>query len=260
MVLFLLPTILFAQLQPIAQWDYHNISCTYNSGLADQYDLAGDTTNGITVFLSTNEITCSNSYFQARESWTDATREIGGAWIIIEFPSKEIRDYSRGEFWAIMSYWVVGPGYGYESGYLGSAGITSIDTVDERTVSGWLEFDVYNGSTASGSFTVPLCLTNTNSIPVNENLTVIYRFELNLNYPNPFNPLTTIEFRIPKPEFVELDVYNTLGQRIKTLVSQHMTVGFHKVEFDATSLPSGLYFYKIRAGKFSQVKKMVFIK
>jgi len=259
-ILLLLPISLFSQLQPVSQWLYHNLSCQYKSGLADQRNLAGDPTNGVTVFLSTESITCSNSDFQSRGSWTDATREIGGAWIIIEFPSKEICDYDRGEFWGIMSYWVTGPGYGYESGYIGSAGLTEIDTLEGRTVSGWLEFNDYNGSTASGSFTIPLCLTSTNSIPPDQISNTIYQFKLYHNYPNPFNPFTSIEFSLPRSEFVQLEIYNALGQKIKTLVNESVPAGFHRVNFDAPALPGGFYFYKISAGEFVAVKKMILIR
>jgi hypothetical protein len=87
------------------------------------------------------------------------------------------------------------------------------------------------------------------------------------NYPNPFNPSTKITFTLPRPDFVTLEVYNTIGQKVATLLSTKMSSGSHDVEFNASSLPSGIYFYQIhvgdapwRTGEFSQVKKMVLLR
>lgn len=85
-------------------------------------------------------------------------------------------------------------------------------------------------------------------------------FLLKQNYPNPFNPNTTIEFHVPKASQVKVTVYNALGQLVVTLVDERLEVGAYKVPFEPTSLSSGLYFYKIEAGKFTEVKKMMFLK
>jgi len=85
-------------------------------------------------------------------------------------------------------------------------------------------------------------------------------FELSQNYPNPFNPSTTIEFSIPEGSQVSLKIYNSLGQEINTLVNRFMEAGVHKINFDATGLISGMYFYRLDAGEFNQVRKMTLIK
>ncbi len=85
-------------------------------------------------------------------------------------------------------------------------------------------------------------------------------FELEQNYPNPFNPSTTIKFSIPEGNEVSLKIYNSLGQEIRTLVNRFMEAGVHTVNFDAVKLNSGMYFYRLEAGKFSQVRKMTLIK
>jgi hypothetical protein len=85
-------------------------------------------------------------------------------------------------------------------------------------------------------------------------------YSLSQNYPNPFNPVTTIEFSIPKQEFVSLKVYNILGEEISTLVNSSMQTGKYSVYFDGSKLPSGMYFYKLTAGNYSSVKKMMLIK
>jgi hypothetical protein len=85
-------------------------------------------------------------------------------------------------------------------------------------------------------------------------------FSLDQNYPNPFNPSTTIEFAIPKTEFVSVKIYNLLGQEVATLVSQTLKAGFYKYGWNASGLSSGVYYYSIKAGEFHDVKKMVLIR
>jgi len=85
-------------------------------------------------------------------------------------------------------------------------------------------------------------------------------YKLADNYPNPFNPSTTINYSIVQNGFVELYVYNALGQKVATLVKQHQKSGHHSVHFDASHLASGIYFYKISVNDFSQVKKMMLLK
>jgi hypothetical protein len=86
------------------------------------------------------------------------------------------------------------------------------------------------------------------------------KFELKQNYPNPFNPTTIIEFNIPIKGFVSLQVYNVLGQLVKTLVEEEMQSGKHYVEFNAPSISSGIYFYTLTTNEFSQMRKMIFMK
>ena len=86
------------------------------------------------------------------------------------------------------------------------------------------------------------------------------QFTLGQNYPNPFNPSTTIEFALPKASSVELKVYTTLGQEVATLVQETMSAGRHTVSFNAGRLASGLYFYRISAGDFNSVRKMMLVK
>lgn len=77
------------------------------------------------------------------------------------------------------------------------------------------------------------------------------------NYPNPFNPLTTIRYAIPENSFVTLKIYDMLGREIRTLVSEEQGAGNYTVEFNAQNISSGVYFYKIVAGKFTVSKKLV---
>jgi len=85
-------------------------------------------------------------------------------------------------------------------------------------------------------------------------------YALNQNFPNPFNPGTRINFSIPTEGFVTLDVYNSIGQKVATLVNETKTAGTYQVGFDGANLSSGIYFYKISSGNFSETKKMILLK
>jgi len=85
-------------------------------------------------------------------------------------------------------------------------------------------------------------------------------FSLMQNYPNPFNPKTNIEYSIHENSFVEIKVYDILGNEVTTLVKEEKTSGQYSVEFNAANLPSGIYFYQIQAGNFVATKKLIFLK
>ncbi len=90
-------------------------------------------------------------------------------------------------------------------------------------------------------------------------------FELKQNFPNPFNPNTTIQFQLPATSHMSLKIYNLDGQLIKTLISEQMTAGNHNVNWDGTNdlgikVGSGLYFYRIQAGRFTTARRMILIK
>jgi hypothetical protein len=85
-------------------------------------------------------------------------------------------------------------------------------------------------------------------------------FAMSQNYPNPFNPTTTIAYQLPKESFVKVTLYNALGQEIRTLVNETEQAGYKSVSFDGSSLASGTYFYRISAGAFTDVKKLVLLK
>jgi hypothetical protein len=83
---------------------------------------------------------------------------------------------------------------------------------------------------------------------------------LSQNYPNPFNPTTIIKYSIPQESLVSLKIYNLIGEEVATLVGETQTIGNYKIEFNATALPSGVYFYKLQADSFVETKKMVLMK
>jgi hypothetical protein len=80
------------------------------------------------------------------------------------------------------------------------------------------------------------------------------------NYPNPFNPSTTITFGIPIKTYVVLKVFNAVGEEVAQLYNGENEAGRHTIEFNAEGLPSGIYFYQLRAGDYTALKKMILIK
>jgi hypothetical protein len=85
-------------------------------------------------------------------------------------------------------------------------------------------------------------------------------FSLSQNFPNPFNPSTTLHYSLPVRSFVRLEVFNILGERVATLVSGEMPAGIHEVNFDASGLPSGVYFYRLTARSYTATMKMILMK
>jgi hypothetical protein len=85
-------------------------------------------------------------------------------------------------------------------------------------------------------------------------------FSLEQNYPNPFNPSTIINYKIPERSSVVIKLFDLLGNEVATLVNEEKSIGSYEIVFDATGLPSGAYFYQLRAGYFVETKKMIFMK
>lgn len=86
------------------------------------------------------------------------------------------------------------------------------------------------------------------------------KFELHQNYPNPFNPSTAIEYSVAKPCNVKIEIFNSLGQKVATILDEYRQIGHHTVRFNADNLSSSLYFYTIKAEGFYQTKKMLLMK
>lgn len=104
----------------------------------------------------------------------------------------------------------------------------------------------------------------TGSISVVSNVkqisSIVDVFELKQNFPNPFNPETKIKFSIPSNEFVTLSVYDLSGKEVANLVKNNLTAGVYEYDFNGANLSSGIYFYTIRAGNFTETKRMILVK
>jgi hypothetical protein len=123
------------------------------------------------------------------------------------------------------------------------------------TEDGWpfvedLKFNVY----VSNSTGLPT------SVEEENNPTVVNNFELRQNFPNPFNPTTQIRFSLAEQSQVTLKVYNILGKEIATLVNDLKGAGTHEISFDGTGFSSGVYFYTLQTGKFTETRKMILMK
>jgi hypothetical protein len=95
---------------------------------------------------------------------------------------------------------------------------------------------------------------------VEENYNFPEDYYLFQNYPNPFNPFTKIKFSVPSTEIVQIKVYDILGKEIRALLNEYRQAGTYEVEFDASNLTSGIYFYRIISGSYSETKKMILLR
>ncbi len=93
----------------------------------------------------------------------------------------------------------------------------------------------------------------------NEYKSVPAVYSLAQNFPNPFNPTTVINYELPKTDFVELIIFNVLGQKVATLLSEKKEAGYHQIEWNASGFATGVYFYRIKAGDFTDIRKMILI-
>ena len=121
-----------------------------------------------------------------------------------------------------------------------------------------LAADVYGGFDAEGFGGGPVLSVSTTPSSINEMVPV--ETKLHQNYPNPFNPTTTIKFDLNSDSVVKLNVYNYNGQLVKSLVDGSMKAGIHTVEFDASNLCAGVYYYTMEAGNSMLSNKMVLVK
>lgn len=117
---------------------------------------------------------------------------------------------------------------------------------------------VLNSEHAGERFTIQIRRGSQVGRQENDGVPTVYNLEQ--NYPNPFNPNTIISYSLPKAGTVKLEVFNSLGQKVVTLVDQNMPIGNHSINFDSKNLSSGVYFYRIESGGFVQVRSMVLIK
>lgn len=184
----------------------------------------------------------------------------------------QVVDRAQGD--TLRNVWVfIGPG---ESRALSNVEIDSSLTNDDgfyRFVIAPGTYEIWRDSLSGGVY----CVTVTDSSAEGKNFDVVTdvreiesselpeSFSLSQNYPNPFNPTTQIEFEIPKASFVEIHIYNMLGQQLRTLVSERLSAGRKVVTWDGTDdrgmpVASGVYFYRISTDGYAEAKKMILLK
>jgi hypothetical protein len=118
------------------------------------------------------------------------------------------------------------------------------------------------GAVADGFYVDNIKIQNYQDVltGVSNNGEIPAKYSLEQNYPNPFNPVTTIKYQIPKGGAVRLTVFDALGRTVSTLVNEIKQAGSYELSFDASGLASGVYFYKLETGDFTEIKKMMLIK
>jgi len=129
-----------------------------------------------------------------------------------------------------------------------SENLTSIFFIDDKI--GWATS--FNG--------LILKTTNGGITSIDEFSNRPKKYELSQNYPNPFNPKTMINYHLPIANYVDLSIYNLLGQSVARLVSDEQTAGRHQVAWDARNMPSGIYYYRLVAGEYSEIRKMILVR
>lgn len=107
---------------------------------------------------------------------------------------------------------------------------------------------------------VYLSQNSTTAVDAHELAAIPAHLELGVNYPNPFNPTTTISFSLPSKLFVLLKIFDLIGREVTTIVSGELSAGTHTREWNAANMPSGIYFYRLQAGTFSETKKLVLLR
>ena len=129
-----------------------------------------------------------------------------------------------------------------------------------RTIEEMYGLNYAGSSNDSSAISSEYWLNATDVNPNNDKSGVPSNYRLLQNYPNPFNPSTNIKYDLPKEGLVTLRVYDILGKEVKTLVNEFERAGTYKITFNASDLPSGIYFYRLSSKNFNQVKKFILLK
>ena len=171
-------------------------------------------------------------------SYNDATSDI-------YFVNQNIFYFSNDDGYISMTS---NSGLNWSNQHIANSKINSIATFNKDI---WVAGD--NGIILKGSQMVPIGIRNTNAI-------IPDYFSLSQNYPNPFNPTTNIKYQITQNKLVTLKIFDILGKEIATLINEKQSPGTYEVNWDASAFPSGVYFYKLTTGDFTETKKMLLIK
>lgn len=137
-----------------------------------------------------------------------------------------------------------------------------IRLIDERNEKSYdlRKTDTIPFSNRQSQYSFKLVIGRSTFIENRDSLFVSQEYDLSQNYPNPFNPATVIRYHLPVSSEVRLDVFDLLGRRVAVLVDGQKNAGTHRVSFDASSLSSGIYFYRLEAGDFTGIRKMILMK
>ena len=194
----------------------------------------------------------------------ERTTDFGASWTNI--PHNISKMFVKLQFIDDNTGWIISQNYGWpyinRLYYTSNGGIDlqQVESLDSFNVRGMSFLNALTGFVCGDSGTV-LKTTNGGLVFVNPiSLDVPKSYLLSQNFPNPFNPATTINYELPEAGYVKLVVYDILGREIVILVNEKESAGRYKVQWDASQYPSGVYFYKLITKDFSETKKMVLIK
>jgi photosystem II stability/assembly factor-like uncharacterized protein len=210
-----------------------------SSNTLGSYDISKSTDGGMTWF---NQKFASGEYIHSISCPNDSTVYTAGFKLFL--PPNPYEEF-------ILK--TIDGGATWNEQYTGNGKLNSIFFINDTT--GWAVGD-------SGKI---LFTENGGVTSVNEYLINPVEFSLYQNFPNPFNPVTKIKFEIPGQArndntLVTLKIYDILGREVATLVNEEKPAGEYEVEFDGNGLPSGIYFYQLKTGQYSETKKMVLLK
>ena len=221
---------------------------SYNGKYVRKFDPDG---NDLGLFVTTNLSGPTNIWF-----------DDNGDLLVIDYLGVAVKKYdSTGTF---VSNFITGLGNAEGVGILpngniliGNGATSSVKMFDSN--GNYIEDLIPSGS---GGLITPnaVVIREINVLSVDDNTLKSNSFILEQNYPNPFNPTTNIRFRIANRGFATLKVFNVLGNEIETLVNKELEEGEYKFTFDASGIPSGIYFYQLKVDSFIQTNKMVYLK
>ncbi len=154
------------------------------------------------------------------------------------------------------------PNQGFEqvASYQSSSNLKGQGTVSQETSYEYLDYGKFKHGETYYYRLSDVDIAGNRNVLETKAITRPDAYSLEQNYPNPFNPVTTITFSLQKPGKTVLEVYNILGQKVKTLLNDELKAGMHIQRWDARGYASGVYFYRLQSGSFTQIKKMMLVK
>ena len=232
------------QVGMMADWDV-GVASTNLGGIVAGKNLVYQFNPGGTQDANYYGIISLNNFTGAKltdSGTTAATRLSGWGWGWISGVASEsiVRTVDYRSFIGSGPYSI--PANGYVQAGFALAGASSLDELKAKA-------DTVISAWQSGLLNVPRI---ENDRPMN--------YSLSQNYPNPFNPTTTIDFSLPKRTKVSIEIFDLLGRHVESIVDEEKAEGKYRVRFDASSLSSGMYFYRIQAGTFSQTRKLMLLR
>ncbi len=183
--------------------------------------------------------------------------DAGGSWAVQTLPGSGTCYSFNGvaeRFWYNRGtgiYWSSDNGSNFASQYTGTGTLLAMNLVlDNITIRGW---------SVSSNGTIAMYNESLTGITINQN-EIPETYSLMQNYPNPFNPATKINFMLPKSGEVSLKIYDILGNEVATLINENMNPGSYTIDWNAGNYSSGVYFYRLQSGDFTETKKMMLVK